>query len=115
MINVLIADDHSIVRDAVRQLCEAMEDIVVAGEAENGHEVQEALRREQIDLILLDLAMPGVSGSSMVEYIHAHHADTLIIVFSMSNETQVVKRVLQEGASGYVSKGSRQAVLKTAI
>lgn len=115
MIKVLIADDHSIVRDALRQLCEGMEGLAVAGEAENGREVREALRREPIDLVLLDLAMPGVSGSSLVEYIHEHHAATLILVFSMSNEAQVVKRVFQEGASGYVSKGSRQSVLKAAI
>lgn len=115
MTRVLIADDHSIVRDALRLLCAGMDCLEVAGEAETGDEVMEALSRDRFDLILLDLTMPGVSGSSLVEQIHAAYPELLILVFSMRNESQVAKRVLQAGASGYVSKGSRQDVLRTAI
>src|SRR5512140_3825968 len=115
MIKVLIADDHSIVRDALRLLCEAIDGLVVADEAGCGDEVMAALSREGFDLVLLDLSMPGASGSSLVEHIRIRHADTRILVFSMNNEPQVIKRVLREGAAGYVSKGSRQSVLKAAI
>jgi DNA-binding NarL/FixJ family response regulator len=115
MIKVLIADDHSIVRDALRLLCEGIDGLMVADEAGCGDEVMAALGRERFGLVLLDLSMPGASGSSLVEHIRIRHADTRILVFSMNNEPQVIKRVLREGAAGYVSKGSRQSVLKAAI
>lgn len=115
MIRVLIADDHTIVRDALKKLCGGMEGFVVAAIAENGDGVLEALSHGEFDMILLDLSMPGVSGSDLVERVHALYPDLHILVFSMRNEAYVVKHVLQAGASGYVSKGSRQEVLMDAI
>ena len=115
MIRVLIADDHVIVRGGLKQLFALVGDIVVAGEATNGAEVLEALRHGQFDLVLLDLTMPGISGVSLIVHIRALNAKLPILVLSMHNELQVAKRVLQAGASGFVTKGSKQGTLMDAV
>jgi DNA-binding NarL/FixJ family response regulator len=115
MIRVLIADDHAVVRGGLKQLFELMGDIAVAGEATNGEEVLSALQEKEFDLILLDLTMPGLSGVNLINRIHATHEGLPILVLSMHNELQIVKRVLQAGASGYVTKGSAQETLMAAI
>lgn len=115
VINVLIADDHVIVRNGLRQLFGLMGDINVAGEATNGAEVLEALRHHEFDLILLDLTMPGISGISLIGHIRALNATLPILVLSMHNELQIAKRVLQAGASGFVTKGSMESILMDAV
>jgi len=115
VIRVLIADDHVIVRSGLKQLFGLMGDIIVAGEATNGDEVMEALQQEQFDLILLDLTMPGISGVSLITQIVALKEKPPILVLSMHNELQIAKRVLQSGASGFVTKGSMQDILIDAV
>jgi DNA-binding NarL/FixJ family response regulator len=115
VIRVLIADDHVIVRGGLKQLFALVGDIVVAGEATNGAEVLEALRHGQFDLVLLDLTMPGISGVSLIGHIRALNAKLPILVLSMHNELQVAKRVLQAGAAGFVTKGSKQDTLMDAV
>ncbi len=115
MIRVLIADDHVIVRNGLKQLFELMGDIVVAGEAVNGAEAMEKLRKDKYDLILIDLTMPGVSGVGLIGQISEQNPELPILVLSMHNELQIAKRVLQAGASGFVTKGSMQDVLMDAV
>ncbi len=115
MIRVLIADDHVIVRSGLKQLFELMGDITVAGEAINGDEVLAALQPGKFDLLLLDLTMPGISGINLIARIRTEDAALPILVLSMHNELQIAKRVLQAGASGYVTKGSEQETLMSAI
>jgi DNA-binding NarL/FixJ family response regulator len=115
MIKVLIADDHAIVRSGLKQLFGLMGDINVGGEATNGEEVLEVLQKGQFDLLLLDLTMPGLSGINLIGRIRALHANLPILVLSMHNELQIAKRVLQAGAAGFVTKGSEQDILMTAI
>jgi DNA-binding NarL/FixJ family response regulator len=115
MIKVLIADDHAIVRSGLKQLFGLMGDINVGGEATNGEEVLEALQKGQFDLLLLDLTMPGLSGINLIGRIRTLHANLPILVLSMHNELQIAKRVLQAGAAGFVTKGSEQDILMTAI
>ncbi|HEX5336848.1 MAG TPA: response regulator transcription factor [Gallionella sp.] len=115
MIKVFIADDHAVVRGGLKQLFALMGDIVVAGEAADGAELLEKLRQGQFDLLLLDLTMPGVSGVNLIARVRALHAKLPILVLSMHNELQVAKRVLQAGASGYVTKGSMQDTLMDAV
>lgn len=115
MIKVLIADDHVIVRSGLKQLFGLMGDINVAGEAANGEEVLEALKQGQFDLLLLDLTMPGVSGVNLIGRIKAFNVKLPILVLSMHNELQIAKRMLQAGASGFVTKGSGQDTLMSAI
>lgn len=115
MIKVLIADDHVIVRNGLKQLFALMGDIEVAGEATNGAEVVEILRNQTFDLVLLDLTMPGISGASLIAHIHANHPKLPVLVLSMHNELQVAKRMLQAGACGFVTKGSMQETLIDAV
>lgn len=115
MIRVLIADDHVIVRNGLKQLFELMGDIVVAGEATDGKETLEMLRQREFDLLLLDLTMPRLSGINLIIRIRGEWPKIPILVLSMHNELQVAKRVLQAGANGFVTKGSMQETLMDAV
>jgi DNA-binding NarL/FixJ family response regulator len=89
--------------------------VVVAGEAVNGAQVLDALRDGVFDLVLLDMAMPGVSGVSLISRIHAQKGAPPILVLSMHNELQIARRALSAGAAGYLTKDSQPEVLMTAI
>ena len=116
MIKVLIADDHVVVRGGLTQLFLLMGDITLAGEAVNGAEVMELLKKgTHCDLLLLDLTMPGISGVNLLAQIRALNKSLPILVLSMHNELQVAKRVLQAGAAGFITKGSPQEALIAAI
>lgn len=115
MINMLIADDHAIVRKGLKHLCESEQDIAVAGEAASGDEVLAALRQGQFDLLLLDLTMPGPSGIELVERIRDMYPLLPILVFSMRSDYQIVRRMARLGICGYVTKGSNDEMVLTAI
>ena len=116
MIKVLIADDHVVVRGGLRQLFSLMGDVSIAGEAVNGIEVLELLKHDKhFDLLLLDLTMPGISGVNLITQIRALNKTLPILILSMHNELQVAKRVLHAGATGFITKGSTQETLITAI
>jgi DNA-binding NarL/FixJ family response regulator len=115
MIRVLIADDHGIVREGLKQLFALGGDIAVAGEAVNGGEVLQALGAGGIDIILLDMTMPGISGANLITRLRAHATCPPILVLSMHNELQVARRAMAAGASGYVTKDSDPQTLMTAI
>ena len=115
MIRVLVADDHVVVRNGLKQLFGVMGDVALMGEAGSGEEVLVMLEHGQADLVMLDLTMPGLSGINLVARIHGLYPQLPILVLSMHNELQVAKRVLQAGATGFVTKGSEQDTLMTAI
>ncbi|MBI2746493.1 MAG: response regulator transcription factor [Burkholderiales bacterium] len=115
MIKLMLADDHAIVRSGLKQLFTLAPDIEVVAEAVDGATVLDALRRQQPDLLLLDLNMPGLSGPDLIVRIRSHWGDLPILVLSMHNEPQVAARVLKAGASGYVTKDSEMEVLLGAI
>ena len=115
MIRLLLADDHTIVRNGLKQIMAGTTDIVVAGEASSGAEVLEIARKIKFDLLLLDLNMPGVSGPDLIRRVLAENQLVRILVLSMHNESQVVSRALQAGACGYVTKDSDQEILISAI
>jgi DNA-binding NarL/FixJ family response regulator len=115
MIRLLIADDHGIVREGLKQLFALDSDIAVVGEAVNGGEVLEALRAGGIDLILLDMTMPGISGANLITRLRTHDACPPILVLSMHNELQIARRALTAGASGYLTKDSDPRTLMNAI
>lgn len=116
MIKILIADDHAIVRNGLKQLFLLMGDISIEGEAKDGIEVLKMLQHDDsYDLLLLDLIMPGINGVNLITRIRAMDKSPPILVFSMHNELQVAKRVLQAGASGFITKGGAEEMLITAI
>jgi DNA-binding NarL/FixJ family response regulator len=115
MIRILIADDHAIVRGGLKQIIATTADIVVSGEAAQGSEVVDKLRTCEIDLLLLDMTMPGISGVDLIRRVRAEQPSLPVLVLSIHNEAQVVSRALRAGATGYVTKDSDPEVLLTAI
>lgn len=115
MIRILIADDHAIVRGGVKQLLALTDDVEVAGEAVNGAQLMEQLRNGSFDLVLLDMTMPGISGVDLITRIRIRDARLPILVLSMRNEAQLVRRALKAGATGYLTKDNEPETLMAAI
>lgn len=115
MIRVLIAEDHAIVREGLKQILALAKDVVVVGEAEDGAQVLVALRQGGFDLMLLDMNMPGISGVDLIRRIRAQDGAPPILVLSMYNELQVARRALAAGASGYLTKDNRPDILMAAV
>lgn len=116
MIRLLIADDHAIVREGLKKILALTRDIEVTAEAANGGEIMQRLRgAADVDLLLLDLVMPGVSGMDLVERIKVCRPALPILVFSMHNESHVAFRVIKAGAAGFIVKDSDPEILLDAI
>jgi DNA-binding NarL/FixJ family response regulator len=115
MIRLLIADDHAIVRGGLRQLFALSNDVQVVAEAASGSEVLVCLREHSVDLLLLDLNMPGIGCADLIVRVKAHQSDLPILVFSMHNETLVAARMLKAGANGYITKNCEPDILLAAV
>ena len=115
MIRVVIADDHTIVREGLRRILLGHDDIEVAGEATNGHEVMDRVRAGGFDLLLLDLSMPGKSGVELIKQVKDEKPKLPILVLTMHEEEQYALRALRAGASGYLTKESASDQLVAAI
>ena len=101
---VLVADDHAIIRDGLKKILADTPDLVVAGEASNGHAVTEQVKRRDWDLLILDLSMPGRHGLELIKLLKTERPQLPILIFSMHQEEQFAVRALRAGASGYLSK-----------
>lgn len=115
MIRLLIADDHAIVREGVKQLVALTQDIDVVGEAANGAEVLQQVHENDFDLLLLDLNMPRTGGIELIRLIKACCPSLPILVYSMHNEVHMVTSALNAGCSGYFTKDSDPEILAEAI
>lgn len=115
MIRIVIADDHTIVREGLKQLLGAVGDMEVVAEASNGHEVIERVRALEFDLLLLDMSMPGRSGIELIKQVRAEKPKLKILVLSMHEEHQYAVRAIRSGASGYLTKESASQQLVDAI
>ncbi|HJT17631.1 MAG TPA: response regulator transcription factor [Thermoanaerobaculia bacterium] len=115
MIRVLIADDHDIVREGIKQILAETTDIVVAGEAHTGNDTIERVRRGGCDVVILDLNLPDRPGLDVLTHLHAIAPQLPVLILSMHSEPSYVSRALQGGALGYVSKNSARAHLVAAI
>jgi len=115
MIRVLIADDHALVRQGLRQVVSLDKDIDVLGEAKTGWDVLDKLSKVKCDLVLLDMRMPGPSGVELIRRLKRDLPALHVLVLSMHAENEIVKRALQAGAAGYVTKDSEPETLLTAI
>jgi DNA-binding NarL/FixJ family response regulator len=112
---VLIADDHAMFREGLRQLLARSREFEVVGEAGNAAETMQAVRTLEFDLIVLDLSMPGRSGVDLVAQVKAARPALPILVLTMHAEDQYAVRALAAGASAYLTKGSRAEVLLQAL
>jgi DNA-binding NarL/FixJ family response regulator len=115
MIRVVIADDHTIVRDGLKHLLGAAGDIEVAGEARNGTEALERVRTLAFDVLLMDMSMPGKSGIELIRQVHAEKPKLRILVLSMHEEHQYAVRAIRAGAAGYLTKESATLQLVEAL
>jgi len=115
MIRVLITDDHAIVREGLKQIVAQTTDIVVVGEATNAYEVMNKLRELQVDLLLLDISMPGRSGLDVLIEVKQSYPHLPVLILSLHAEDQYALRTLKAGAAGYVTKESAPEELISAI
>ncbi|MDN7183135.1 response regulator transcription factor [Caballeronia sp. SEWSISQ10-4 2] len=115
MIKILIADGHALVRCGLKQIIEATTDIAVAGEATQGFEVVDKLRICDVDVVLVGMTIPGISGVDLIRRVRAEQPRLPVLVLSTCNDTHVVSRALRAGATGYVTKSSDPDVLLAAI
>jgi len=115
MIRVVLADDHTIVREGLKQLLSSTPDISVVGEAVDGFEALQRVRELDFDVLVLDLSMPGKSGMDLIKQSRSERPGVRIVVLSMHQEHQYAVRAIRAGASGYLTKESASAQLVSAI
>lgn len=106
MINVIVAEDHTLVRAGIRALLENAKDIYVLGEADNGQEAINLLRKHQPDVLIMDIMMPRLNGIQAAEKIHSLKLRTNILLLSMYSDPSLVHQAFKYGVKGYVLKSS---------
>jgi len=114
-INVLIADDHAIVRFGLRKILESENDIIVTGEASDGFEAIALSGELSCDVIIMDIAMPGINGIEATRTICINLPEVKVVILSMHDTSEHVYRAFQAGASGYLLKGVAGDEVVTAI
>lgn len=114
-IRVLLADDHALVRAGLVKLLEAMPDIAVLGEASDGLQLLELAQTMHPDLVLMDIAMPGLNGLETTARLLKAEPGTKVIILSMHQDEQYVRQALRVGTAGYLLKDSAPTELNLAI
>jgi DNA-binding NarL/FixJ family response regulator len=114
-VNIMIADDHSMVREGIKQLLELDGDIVVTSEASNGKQCIELLDENRTDVLLLDINMPLMNGLQVLQYIREKRVKIKVLILTIHNEVEYLMRAVELGVDGYVLKDSDSSVLKKAI
>jgi two-component system invasion response regulator UvrY len=115
LIKILIADDHAIVREGLKQIISETPDLKVTGETGDGRDVMNKIYENHFDVVLLDIAMPGKSGLEVLEEIRQKRPDLPVLILSMHPEEQYAVRALRTGAAGYLTKESAPEELISAI
>lgn len=115
MIKILIADDHAILRAGLKHLLSEHPDLVVAGEASNGHEALVKAQAEHWDVMILDMTMPGKSGIELIKQLKQLVPKLPILILSMHKEDVYAVRALKAGASGYLCKDNAEDQLVAAL
>lgn len=114
-VEVIIADDHSMVREGLKQLLELDGDIVVIGEASDGVECLDLLEKKLPQALLLDINMPNMNGLEVLEKIREKNLDTKVIILTVHNEVEYLLKAVEIGIDGYMLKDSNSDELKKAI
>lgn len=114
-IRIVIADDHPIIRDGLRQLFEQTEDIKIVGEAADGREAIDQINAHSPDLLLLDLKMPGMDGLSVLQALHTAGKKIKVIVFTASEDKNEYVQAMKLGCSGIVLKQTDPSLIAKSI
>jgi len=114
-IRVMLADDHTLVRAGIRRILETTPGLVVVGEAADGREAIDLVRRESADVLVLDLKMEGSDGIEVLRVAKAERPDLKVLVLTMHAAREYVARAMHEGADGYLLKDSAAQDLVAAI
>ena len=114
-IRVLLADDHALVRAGMRSLLNAMTLVRVVGEAASGEEALELALRERPDVVLMDIAMKGMSGLDAAARIRERHQDVRVVILSMHAGEEYVLKAMRAGAAGYLLKDAATGELELAL
>lgn len=114
-INIMIADDHQMVREGIKQLLELDGDIVVNAEANDGKQCIELLDEKKTDVLLLDINMPNMNGLQVLQHLREKKKNIKVLILTIHNEVEYLVRAVEFGVDGYVLKDSESAVLKKAI
>ena len=112
---ILIADDHAIVREGVKQILRTLPEICLIDEVADGNEALSKIKTEGYDLVILDISMPGMSGLDILQSINHRKIDTRVLMLSFHPQEQYAIRAFKLGASGYLSKDSAFEELTMAI
>jgi len=115
MLKILIADDHAIVRQGLKQIVTETPDMVVAGEASNGQELLNKIKESDYDVVVLDITMPGRDGMDVLKQLRSEKPELPVLMLSIHPEEQYALRALRAGASGYLTKESAPDELVVAI
>ncbi len=115
VIRIVLADDHTIVRNGLRLVLERQPDFVVAGEANNGREAIDIVIRENPDVVIMDIGMPLLNGIEAAKRIQEQHLRTAVVILSMHSDEGYVVKALRAGARGYLLKDSAEADLVQAV
>lgn len=114
-INVIIADDHAILRTGLRQILSETDDVTVIAEAQTANEAIKLCRSPEANVLLLDISLPDRSGLEALKYIKKENPHIAVLMLSMHREDQYAVRALKAGASGYLCKQSASSELVNAI
>jgi two-component system, NarL family, invasion response regulator UvrY len=115
MIKVVVVDDHAVVREGLKRIIAESPGMAVTGEASDGHEALNVVRRDHCDVVVLDISMPNKNGLDVLKQLHIDSPRLPVLVLSMHSEDQYAIRVLRAGAAGYLTKESAPAKLVQAI
>ena len=115
MIRIMIVDDHKILRDGIKWMFSDASEVEIVAEASDGKEAIEILSRQPIDVILMDLSMPGMDGMEATARISEKYPDVKILVLTMHEQTSFVQLMLRNGAHGYLLKNATKEELLDAI
>ena len=108
LINVLLVDDHELVRAGIRRILEGIKGIKVVGEACCGEDAVKWCRANPVDVVLMDMNMPGIGGLEATRKIARSIVDTKVIMLTVHTENPLPAKVMQAGAAGYLSKARRK-------
>lgn len=115
MINVLICDDHAIIRQGLKQILFDVPDLHIAAEAADGAAALQAIRGVAVDIVLLDIALPNRDGLDVLKQVRQEHPRVPVLILSTYPEKQYAVRCLKLGAAGYLNKGAERTQLVSAI